>query len=76
MYYLPLLIITWVYPSSCQVFLSSRASHVHVTHSHLSQPIVIDNTLTEEDLDGIIEEVDEDGSGTMDFDEFQEMMMG
>merc|ERR1712212_115848 len=36
----------------------------------------IDNTLTEEDLDGIIEEVDEDGSGTMDFDEFQEMMMG
>merc|ERR1719429_103291 len=36
----------------------------------------IDNTLTEEDLDPIIEEVDEDGSGTMDFDEFQEMMMG
>merc|ERR1711992_213401 len=29
-----------------------------------------------EDHDGIIEEVDEDGSGTMDFDEFQEMMMG
>ena len=36
----------------------------------------IDNTLTEDDLDHIIEEVDEDGSGTMDFDEFQEMMMG
>merc|ERR1712088_1012478 len=36
----------------------------------------IDNTLTEEDLDGIVEEVDEDGSGTMDFDEFVEMMMG
>ena len=36
----------------------------------------IDNKLSEEDLDGIIEEVDEDGSGTMDFDEFQEMMMG
>merc|ERR1719461_307548 len=34
----------------------------------------IDSTLTEEDLDGIVEEVDEDGSGTMDFDEFQEMM--
>ena len=29
-----------------------------------------------QDLDGIIEEVDEDGSGTLDFDEFQEMMMG
>ena len=36
----------------------------------------IDATLTEEDLVGIIEEVDEDGSGTLDFDEFQEMMMG
>merc|ERR1711997_363255 len=36
----------------------------------------IDSSMTEEDLDGIIEEVDEDGSGTMDFDEFQEMMMG
>merc|ERR1711976_787156 len=36
----------------------------------------IDSSLTEDDLDNIIEEVDEDGSGTMDFDEFQEMMMG
>merc|ERR1719208_180504 len=36
----------------------------------------IDPTLTEDDLDNIIEEVDEDGSGTLDFDEFQEMMMG
>merc|ERR1712168_1409693 len=36
----------------------------------------IDSTLTEDDLDHIIEEVDEDGSGTMDFEEFQEMMMG
>ena len=36
----------------------------------------IDTTLTEDDLDNIIEEVDEDGSGTLDFDEFQEMMIG
>ncbi|XP_066981496.1 troponin C, isotype gamma-like [Macrobrachium rosenbergii] len=36
----------------------------------------IDNKLTPEDLDGIIEEVDEDGSGTLDFDEFMEMMSG
>merc|ERR1712066_711823 len=36
----------------------------------------IDSSLTENDLDHIIEEVDEDGSGTMDFDEFVEMMMG
>ena len=35
----------------------------------------VDSNLTEEDLDGIIAEVDEDGSGTMDFDEFCEMMM-
>ena len=64
---------------------------------HLSETLKeilreIDNKLTEEDLDGIIEEVDEDGSGTLDFDgknlhfqyfilsllssEFMEMMSG
>merc|ERR1711914_22605 len=31
--------------------------------------------LTDEELHGIIDELDEDGSGTMDFDEFCEMMM-
>ncbi|KAG7155394.1 Troponin C-like 10 [Homarus americanus] len=36
----------------------------------------LDNRLTEEDLDSIIEEVDEDGSGTLDFDEFMQMMNG
>ena len=36
----------------------------------------IDSTLTEDDLEGIIQEVNDDGSGTMDFDEFQEMKMG
>merc|ERR1712141_198399 len=35
----------------------------------------LDTRLTKEDLDGIIEEIDEDGSGTMDFDEFCAMMM-
>jgi len=35
----------------------------------------LDSRLTSEDLDGIIEEIDEDGSGTMDFDEFCQMMM-
>lgn len=35
----------------------------------------LDQRLTPEDLDGIIEEIDEDGSGTMDFDEFCGMMM-
>merc|ERR1712183_1074466 len=36
----------------------------------------LDSKLTDEDLDNIIEEVDEDSSGTLDFDEFMEMMAG
>merc|ERR1719312_821115 len=36
----------------------------------------LDGKLTEEDIDNIIEEVDEDGSGTLEFDEFMEMMAG
>merc|ERR1712236_104490 len=31
--------------------------------------------LTDEELEGILDELDEDGSGSMDFDEFCEMMM-
>ena len=31
--------------------------------------------LTDEEVAGILEELDEDGSGSMDFDEFCEMMM-
>jgi len=36
----------------------------------------IDPTLTEDNLDQIVEEVDEDGSGTVDFHEFMQMMTG
>jgi len=36
----------------------------------------LDPRLSEDDLDCIIEEVDQDGSGTLDFDEFMDMMMG
>merc|ERR1712080_196871 len=36
----------------------------------------LDNKLTEDDLENIIEEVDEDGSGTLDFDEFMAMLAG
>lgn len=36
----------------------------------------IDSTLSEENLDLIVDEVDEDGSGTLDFDEFMAMMTG
>lgn len=36
----------------------------------------LDDQLTDEDLNGMIEEIDSDGSGTVDFDEFMEMMTG
>ena len=36
----------------------------------------LDSKLSEDELNGIIDEVDEDGSGTVDFDEFMEMMTG
>ncbi|KAK4321419.1 hypothetical protein Pmani_007774, partial [Petrolisthes manimaculis] len=36
----------------------------------------LDSRLTEDDLDCIIEEIDEDGSGTIDFNEFMKMMNG
>jgi len=36
----------------------------------------LDDKLTSADLDNIVEEIDEDGSGTVDFDEFLEMMTG
>lgn len=36
----------------------------------------LDDQLTDADLDGMIEEIDSDGSGTVDFDEFMEMMTG
>jgi calmodulin len=35
----------------------------------------VDPKLTDEDLDQIIAEIDEDGSGTMDFEEFCDLMM-
>lgn len=36
----------------------------------------LDDALSPEELDMIIEEVDTDGSGTLDFDEFMEVMTG
>ncbi|XP_049867599.1 troponin C, isoallergen Bla g 6.0101-like isoform X2 [Pectinophora gossypiella] len=36
----------------------------------------LDNTITADDLDTMIEEIDSDGSGTVDFDEFLEVMTG
>ncbi|XP_049956907.1 troponin C, isoallergen Bla g 6.0101-like [Schistocerca serialis cubense] len=36
----------------------------------------LDDKITEEELDMMIEEIDSDGSGTVDFDEFMEVMTG
>ncbi|PSN35800.1 Troponin C [Blattella germanica] len=36
----------------------------------------LDDKLTAEDLDMMIEEIDSDGSGTVDFDEFMEVLTG
>jgi Ca2+-binding EF-hand superfamily protein len=36
----------------------------------------LDDQLTDKELDMMIEEIDSDGSGTVDFDEFMEMMTG
>lgn len=36
----------------------------------------LDDKLSDEELDGMIAEIDSDGSGTVDFDEFMEMMAG
>jgi len=36
----------------------------------------LDDKITEDELDEMIAEIDTDGSGTVDFDEFMEMMSG
>ena len=47
------------------IIINQFALHADVLKEILRE---IDSKLSEEDLDGIIEEVDEDGSGTLDFD--------
>ncbi|XP_071540076.1 troponin C, isotype gamma-like [Panulirus ornatus] len=57
--------------------LYDREGNGYITTSTLKEILKeLDNKLTDEDLDGIVEEIDEDGSGTVDFDEFMEMMTG
>merc|ERR1739848_909196 len=56
-----------IYDKECQGYITTETLRGLI--SELLAP------LTSEELDGIIEELDEDGSGTMDFDEFCEMMM-
>nr|XP_027232651.1 troponin C, isotype gamma-like [Penaeus vannamei] len=57
--------------------LYDRGGDGYITTATLKEILKeLDNKLSNEDLDGIIDEIDEDGSGTVDFDEFMEMMTG
>lgn len=57
--------------------LYDREGNGYITTSVLREILAaLDDKLNSEDLDGIITEIDTDGSGTVDFDEFMEMMTG
>jgi len=57
--------------------LYDKEGQGYITTAVLKQILhEIDETLTDDDLNSMIEEIDEDGSGTVDFDEFMEMMTG
>lgn len=51
------------------VSLLSSFSHAHAKNSTLKEILAaLDDKLTNDDLDGMINEIDADGSGTVDFD--------
>ncbi|XP_008469064.1 troponin C [Diaphorina citri] len=57
--------------------LYDREGNGYITTATLREILAaLDDKLNPEDLDGIIQEIDTDGSGTVDFDEFMEMMTG
>ncbi|KRT84330.1 HLH domain-containing protein, partial [Oryctes borbonicus] len=57
--------------------LYDREGNGYITTATLKEILAaLDDNLTSRDLDGIIAEIDTDGSGTVDFDEFMEMMTG
>ncbi|XP_065350748.1 troponin C isoform X2 [Cloeon dipterum] len=57
--------------------LYDREGNGYITTATLREILAaLDDKLTSDDLDGIITEIDTDGSGTVDFDEFMEMMTG
>nr|XP_031835643.1 troponin C-like [Nomia melanderi] len=57
--------------------LYDREGNGYITTATLKEILAaLDDKLTSADLDGIIAEIDTDGSGTVDFDEFMEMMTG
>ncbi|KAG8298925.1 hypothetical protein J6590_002892 [Homalodisca vitripennis] len=77
----PLHLCVWVQPYSLFDSTICRSSCVagngYITTQVLREILAaLDDALKPEDLDGIIAEIDTDGSGTVDFDEFMEMMTG
>ncbi|KAF5306957.1 hypothetical protein FQA39_LY00187 [Lamprigera yunnana] len=57
--------------------LYDREGNGYITTGTLKEILkALDDKLTNRELDGIIAEIDTDGSGTVDFDEFMEMMTG
>ena len=57
--------------------VQSNTGNGYITTGTLKEILrEIDSTLNEYNLDQIVDEVDEDGSGTIDFDEFMAMMTG
>ncbi|XP_034256220.1 troponin C-like isoform X3 [Thrips palmi] len=57
--------------------LYDREGNGYITTKTLKEILAaLDDKLGNDDLDGIIQEIDTDGSGTVDFDEFMEMMTG
>ncbi|KAG8275878.1 Troponin C, isoform 1 [Homalodisca vitripennis] len=57
--------------------LYDKEGNGYITTSVLKEILKeLDDKMTPEDLDSIIEEIDSDGSGTVDFDEFMEVMTG
>ncbi|XP_018319042.1 troponin C-like [Agrilus planipennis] len=57
--------------------LYDKEGNGYITTATLKEILAaLDDKLTGRELDGIIAEIDTDGSGTVDFDEFMEMMTG
>ena len=72
-----ILLNTRIYFKSWHIFLILNLGNGYITTNTLKEILrEIDSTLNEHNLDQIVDEVDEDGSGTIDFDEFMAMMTG
>ncbi|CAH1182025.1 unnamed protein product [Phyllotreta striolata] len=57
--------------------LYDKEGNGYITTSTLKEILKeLDDKITNDELDMMIEEIDQDGSGTVDFDEFMEVMTG